>query len=232
MKDHEPNAARPPSYLEPYRDAVDRHGAVFEATLWASRDHQMARFRVLSEMVDFRGSLIIDAGAGLGDLAAYLHEHAVLYERYIGVEGVPEILASAGRRCLPRAEFVSADFLRDAGCFEEALSRGTGLRPIIVFCGSLNTMRESDARRALERAWRALPLDRDGALAFNFLSGACCPFLRSGSSYPARRFSPQHMADWAIAHSPRIAMRSDYFPGGHDATIVVRKDPPEHAGRR
>lgn len=232
MKDEQPESARPAAYLEPYRDAVDRHGAVFEATLWASRDHQRARFRVLNEMVDFRRSLIIDAGAGLGDLAAYLDEHAVPYERYIGLEGVPEILASGNRRGLPRAEFVSADFLRDARCFEDALARGAGLRPIIVFCGSLNTMRESDARRALERAWRSLPTDRDGALAFNFLSGACCPFLRSGSSHPARRFSPQHMADWAMAHSPRISMRSDYFPGGHDATIVVRKDPPEQARRR
>lgn len=214
----------PPCYLEPYRDAVDRLGATFGATLWASRDHQSIRFRVLTEMVDCAGALIVDAGAGLGDFAQHLQMADVRYARYIGLEAVQELHAAAARRALARAEFHAVDFFRDEYAFPHALQIDRGLRPIIVFCGSLNTMRESDARTCLDRAWRSLPAGTGASLVFNFLSGSCCRHLRAEPAKPARRFSPQHMADWAFAHTPRIRLRSDYFPGGHDATIAMWKE--------
>ena len=215
-----------PGYLEPYRDAVDRHGATFEATLWASRDHQRTRFHVIVEMIDLAGAAVLDAGCGLGDFPAYLHERGVAYASCIGLEAVPEIAAAAERRSLPRCVIRRADFLHDERALADAAAALAGAgRLVIVFSGSLNTMRESDARRVLERAWRAIPADPTGALVFNFLSGACCRSIRSQAASPARRFSPQHMADWALAHTPRIRFRSDYFPGGHDATIVMWRTP-------
>ncbi len=132
-------------YLDPYREAVDRFGATFDATLWNSREFQRLRFEVLRGMVDLNGLTLLDAGCGLGDLCEHLRERNVQLARYVGVDGVPEIVEAAKRRQLPHAEFHCRDFVADA----DALRLG---RPdVIFFSGSLNTLPEETARLAAQR---------------------------------------------------------------------------------
>lgn len=204
-------SAENPAYLAPYREALERHGPGFEATLWASREYQVARFRVIAEMVDLGGRSIVDAGAGRGDLALFLVEQEVGFRSYLGVEGLPEISA-AGAQLLPaRAELVSYDFVREP----ERL--GETEPDVIVFSGSLNTLEQRAAERVLSAAWRSARV----ALVFNFLNDRCAGALRRQPTAPARRFDTLRMAEWAMRRTAKVAVRTDYFPGGHDATIAM-----------
>src|SRR5690606_683196 len=94
-----------PPYLRPYRQAVERHGAGFEATLWLSKRGQRTRFAVIADMVDLRDLRVLDAGCGNGDLCEFLHDHGVRFERYIGIDGMAEMIQQARARRLPRAVF-------------------------------------------------------------------------------------------------------------------------------
>ena len=62
------------AYLQPYREAVERHGPSFEATLWHSVEAQALRFDVMIGLVDLDGRSVLDAGCGQGDFAARLLE--------------------------------------------------------------------------------------------------------------------------------------------------------------
>lgn len=209
------------AYLEPYEAAARRHGASFEATLWASRDAQRERFRVISEMADLSGKVVLDAGSGCGDLALFLRDRGVHPARYIGLEGVAQVACAACDCAIPGAEFVEVDFVAD----HEAFVRH---RPdVVVFSGSLNTLDQRDAMDVLDRAWtavRAAPCLAHGqaaALVFNFLSDRCSERLRRQDSSPARRFHTEAMLSWAFDRTNALRFRQDYLPEGHDATIAM-----------
>ena len=52
------------SYLNPYQEALNRHGAGFDATLWHSRETQTIRFDVLTGFVDLSGLTNVVGGRG------------------------------------------------------------------------------------------------------------------------------------------------------------------------
>ncbi len=210
-----------PDYLAPYHEAVREHGPTFRATLWTSAEKQVERFRVISGMHDLSGKRILDVGAGLGDLAAYLIKRRVRYAQYLGIEGVPEMAEEAGRRRLKRAAFRCADFVNDPGVFIEPFDGEAA--DVIVFSGSLNTFSEEDARGVLARAWEGT----GEALIFNFLSTRRTaegdpPPPPPEPGDPARRFDPLAMLDWALTLTPRVRFGQDYFDG-HDATIKMAR---------
>lgn len=199
-------------YLEPYRRAVDHFGATFDATLWNSREYQAVRFDVLRQVVDLDGLTLLDAGCGLGDLCEFLSERNVRLRRYIGVDGVTEIIAGATQRRLPRAEFHCRDFVADGS----ALAIGTP--DIIYFSGSLNTVPEAAARTVVQRAWESA---RRGVV-FNFLSDRASPEALARDTGPARRFNTLDWLDWALETTPLLRFRQEYL-GGHDATIAMMR---------
>ncbi|MBL0927152.1 MAG: class I SAM-dependent methyltransferase [Phycisphaerales bacterium] len=216
-----------PDYLRPYAEAVDEHGPGFRATLWASPERQRVRFEVLRSMVGFRGLTVLDAGCGTGDLAADLAAHGEAPAAYLGLDALPELVESARRRGLAGARFETADFVRDEGVFDR-WSAAMGGADVVVFCGSLNTLEPSDARRAVRRAWRAARR----AVVFNFLvqparAGGLAAWLkprpaRGGSDPALRRHDPAAMVRWAQGATPAVALRSDYLRG-QDATLAMFK---------
>ena len=199
------------AYLEPYKDAVKKHGPSFESTLWNSREKQRGRFEVMSEMVPLTGRVIVDAGAGIGDFAQYLHDEGVQYGRFIGLEGVPAMVEQGNRLDLPEFTMVESDFASETDAFRAHNP------DVIVFSGSLNTFDEDGAIAVLGRAWEAA----SEALLFNFLSSR--NHVRNPPDpSPARRFDPLRMIDWALTKTPSVRFRQDYFKG-HDATIGMVK---------
>ena len=202
-----------PDYLRPYADAVRNHGASFEATLWASREKQVGRFAVMVEMADFTGRVVIDAGAGLGDLAAFCQEQGIEYGRYIGLEAMADMARKGAERGLPEAEFETTDFVSDESVFDRiGAAHGADL---VVFSGSLNTFTEEAAFEVIGRAFGAA---REGVV-FNFLSSKNHERHAIDPS-PARRFDPARMLDRALVLTPKVRFRQDYFDG-HDATIAM-----------
>jgi hypothetical protein len=157
-------------YLEPYRQAARRHGATFEALLWASPQTQAARFGAICRLANFKGKRVLDVGCGRADFLDYVSARELRPAEYIGLEGVAE-LANVGRaKHADRALVVEGDFVADP----QRLFVGA---QVIVFSGSLNTL-EADAFYAtLRRAYAAA----SEAVVFNFLASpslAAAPYLR------------------------------------------------------
>lgn len=229
LKATEPQVGAPSGgvgdHLKPYQEAVDRFGACFEATLWASERHQRTRFEVLARECPFEGLSVLDAGCARAELLAYLGEHATMPRLYIGIEGV-DALTSAARAylhgCRVPSLILGGDFVHDEGLLSRAAidaGEPDGRADVVVFSGSLNTLRTEAAIGVLERAW---PVARH-ALAFNFLSDCCDETIRGGDTGPAHRFDTRRVLEWALSQTPLVRFRQDYFEGGHDATVVLRR---------
>ena len=202
------------AYLQPYHAAQARHGNTFEATLWANPKTQKLRFDVFAEIVDFTGKRVLDAGCSRGDFAAYLTEHGIAYDTYVGVDGVPDVLDYARQRRLPDATFVHGDFVKHPDLL------ATGDPDIIAISGSLNTMDPPVAMRVLEGAWDAA----GEALIFNFLSDRASK-RAVPQAHPARRLPTLELLKWAFAQTAAVRFRQDYFTAGHDATILMSREP-------
>ena len=200
------------AYLQPYREHIDRHGVSFEATLWANRESQRIRFKTFTEMFDFRGVRVLDAGCSRGDFAQYLIDHQLSYEHYIGIDGLDEVIDHARKLKIPSSEFHCGDLVAD----EKLLT--TGSPDVICISGTLNTMSDLQMMKLLEAAWRAT----GQSLLFNFLSDRCGT-AAPPQLPPARRMNTMKLLDWALSRSCVMTFRQDYFEGGHDATILIRK---------
>ena len=204
------------AYLQPYRDAHRRHGNTFEATLWARPETQTLRFDVFAEMLDFAGKRVLDAGCSRGDFAAWLLERGVRYKAYVGVDGVGDLLEYARQRRLPDTRFIEGDFVAEPDLL------ATDSPDVVVISGSLNTMDVDVAMRVLAGAWRGA----GKYLVFNFLSDRTSP-RAVPQQHPARRLPTMQLLDWAMGQTPAVRFRQDYFRDGHDATILMSRD-PEH----
>ncbi len=201
------------SYLDPYREAVGRHGPGFEATLWGSREAQVLRFDVMVDLAGFESCVVLDAGCGEGDFAARLLEREVPFERFVGVDAVPEMIESARRRDLPRCVFEARDVVADPAVLS------TGGPDFVCISGALNTMDEPVARRLVAGAFEAAAQ----GVVFNFLSDRHHPKWNDRNLGPAHRFDTLAWLDWAFGKTCRVSFTQDYLDG-HDATIMMRHE--------
>ncbi len=89
---------------------------------------------------------------------------------------------------------------------------------ILLISGTLNTMTFRQVIHSLDMAWNAV----EEAMIFNFLSDRCGPGATPQVD-PARRHGTSKLIDWALKRTWSVQFRQDYFPHGHDATIMMRK---------
>ncbi len=201
------------SYLNPYREAVTKHGPGFAATLWGTEAAQKLRFDVFQNMAGFDGCSLLDAGCGQGDMAAHYLKSGVALNRYHGVDALPEMVEKAIARNLPRCTFATADLVNDSSIWSHADA------DYICFSGTLNTMNDDMARGLIHAAFTAA---HQGVI-FNFLSDRPHPRWHDRDLTPARRFSTLDWLDWSFTLSSRVCFAQDYLDG-HDATILIRAD--------
>ncbi|MCD4828928.1 MAG: class I SAM-dependent methyltransferase [Candidatus Cloacimonetes bacterium] len=90
-------------YIDRIRDEIDHH-AVLD---WENADAQRLRFSALADNLALQGQSLLDVGAGLGDLWAYLKQRG-LEVNYHGVDILPDMVS---RACAahPEARFTCAD---------------------------------------------------------------------------------------------------------------------------
>lgn len=200
------------AYLQPYREAERDHGSDLGVTLWANERTQQLRFRIMNEMLPLAGKRILDVGCSRGDFAAYLQDHGLAYAHYVGLDGLAPVIDFARSRNLPDARFEVCDVVADPSMLT------LDAPDIITFSGTLNTMPDDMVINLLERAWDAA----NEGLLFNFLSDTAGDQAPQQTD-PARRFPTLDLLSWAMQHTPQVALRQDYFPHGHDATIMMRK---------
>jgi len=200
------------AYLDPYRASAQRRGSNFRVTLWASEESQRVRFDVFTQMCFLPGKRLLDAGCSRGDLAAHLIEQGIDFEHYTGIDALPNVIEHAQRRKLDRCTFRAGDFVTDTSLLKCRDPQ------IVIVSGSLNTMTDAQVFRALEAAWTAA----GETLVFNFLSDKCGPAAPPQDQF-ARRLDTMRLLEWAASKTSQFAYRQDYFPHGHDGTIMMRK---------
>ena len=148
-----------------------------------------------------------------GDFAAYLIERGVEFERYVGVDALAEVVAYAAERGMSGCEFHAGDLMRDASLF------AIGRPQVVCISGTLNTMTDGQALQVLGSAWEAT----EETLMFNFLSGRSARRAPRQTG-PARRLDPLWLLNWAFERTAAVEYRQDYFPHGHDGTLLMRKE--------
>lgn len=200
------------SYLKPYQDAQATYGADFKTTLWASTKSQRLRFDIFRQYAFFTGKRVLDAGSGMGDFANFLLEHDLPYASYVGIDGLDQVVAGANERGLPHASFHCGDLVKEAELFK------IGQPQITVISGTLNTMDLETVKTLLDAAWAGT----SDTLLFNFMPDTA-DRNAVRQDYPARRHSTQEILTWAFAQTWNVQFRQDYFPFGHDATVMMRK---------
>ena len=199
-------------YLDPYRAAVKAHGPGFEATLWNSKAAQILRFDVMIDLAGFDGCAVLDAGCGQGDFAARLLERQVAFQRFIGIDAVPELIETARQRNLPRCVFEVHDVVT------EPTALATGHPDYVCISGTLNTMSTKTARKLVRAAFEAAAR----GVLFNFLSNRPHPRWTKQKTEPAHRFDTVGWLDWALGRSSRVQFTQAYLDG-HDGTIMIER---------
>jgi hypothetical protein len=194
-----------PAYLQPYLDAVGRHGAKFESLLWANPSAQAARFGAIARWSELDGRVILDAGCGRADFLEYLLQQQIKPAKYLGIEAVEELATAAERKKLLHAQIIRGDFIEDP----RILDRGAD---VIIFSGSLNTLSVDDFYQTLRIGWEYT----ESELAFNFL---CSPKLASADHLTWHRMS--EVLELAFSLTGDVYVDDSYRNG--DCTIVMRK---------
>ncbi|MGD0768384.1 MAG: class I SAM-dependent methyltransferase [Tepidisphaeraceae bacterium] len=195
----------PPAYLRPYLDAVQRHGAKFESLLWANPSAQAARFAALARWCELEARIVLDAGCGRADFLDYLLAQDIHPIRYIGLEAVETLAQAAQAKIPPNAAIVRGDFIDNPALLDQNAH-------VIVFCGSLNTLRPDDFYQTLRLAWQYTRSE----LAFNFL---CSTRLAAGKHLTWHPIAD--VLDFAHALTADVALDTAYRDG--DCTIAMRK---------
>lgn len=200
-------------FLKPYREAIQRFGPSFEATLWQSREAQELRFDVMIDLACFGDCVIVDAGCGQGDFAARLIEREIHYSHFIGIDAVGEMIDLARKRNLLRCQFVASDLISEESVFEQHQP------DFVCFSGTLNTMTEQAAKQLVKQAFEA---SAQGVI-FNFLSDRHHKRYAGKDLYPASRFNTLGMLEWAFGLTSKVSFTQAYLDG-HDATIMIQHD--------
>ncbi|OHB78957.1 MAG: hypothetical protein A2W31_04355 [Planctomycetes bacterium RBG_16_64_10] len=198
-----------PPYLQPYRWVERRHGADFRTTLWANGASQRRRFEVLAETYALANRRVLDAGAGMGDLLAYLEETRQPPASYVGLDALAEVIGQARRRCfVTPAEFIRGDLLANPDLLKRSDPE------VIVISGTLNTFSNEQFYLALDHAFAAA----SHCLLFNYLS------IYNSDRFPTsdgmiQRRDPVRVFQHGLQHTRHIIVRHDYFDG-HDCTMA------------
>jgi predicted TPR repeat methyltransferase len=202
--------SKSPHYLQPYQDAVHKYGGTFDATLWISKEGQLARFEVMRNCVDFQNHSILDVGCGIGDFAQYLFEQNVTFSDFHGIDAMEEMIETATNRSIPNATFSAVDVVTSLDQLQEA--------DWVTCSGTLNAMGEELAIKVIDALYDHCTV----GLAFNFLSNRSGRDPASECLEPASRFNTLELLQHVLHKTPLVSFTQTYL-GGHDATIVIRK---------
>ncbi len=141
-----------------YQKAYKKHGITAQGVNWSSKESQVVRFGVITEILrrNIQKSEIVDAGCGFGELYAYWTDRGICPRKYVGLDCVQNSIDIAQKR-FPKLSFTCRDVLKD-----ELPSADW-----YVASGSLNILSSFDTWLFLEKI---LESSRKG-IVFNILQG-------------------------------------------------------------
>ena len=194
--------------IQLYEKLVAEHGYSHCALNWGSREGQIRRFEVLSEIDTLHGKSILDVGCGLAHFLDWLNERKIDAE-YVGLD-LTEGMLSECRNRHPSNKFIHGNIL-STECMKS-------LSFDYVFASGIFTYFTTDRNIAAEIAiinmWNA---SKKG-IAFNCLSSWAQD--QSADEYYAE---PSFLLDVCRRLSPWVVLRHDYHP--RDVTVYVTREP-------
>lgn len=164
---------------------------------WGSKESQMLRFQIISEISDdFLNSRILDYGCGLGRLFKFLEEK-YFKGAYLGYDILPDMVDNA-RALNPNGSF---DNELPQENFDYIVASG-------VFAFSTLDSAVSIIKSLYDRA--------DKGVVVNFLSTHC-----SNKEEDEFYCKPGELLDLCMTFCGKIVLRHDYLP--HDFTVYLYK---------
>ena len=184
-----------------YEALLDQHGPTVAVADASSQEHQEIRYRVITEMADFRGKSVLDVGCGLGWFGDYLTKRYPTAQ-YFGVDLSQRVIDQA--RVLRPYAFGVMDILKN--------EKPAELFDIVVGNGIIYLLHH--AKLVFDLIKRMIELSREVTI-FNSLNtshiGNRCELL----------IDPEEIIEWNLHEGLRMAIRDDYLP--HDFTVGIYK---------
>ncbi len=188
-----------------YRSALNLFGQTEEGLGWGKKCNQTSRFRSLSDPWDMKNSVILDVGAGFGDLFDFLRPIGI--ERYIGLESSHDYAQIAvSRHTDERFAIVEVD-IQDLAEFPQSdIAIGSGVFNVLpdaidpyIFVGDV-------LRKSLDSARKGI--------SFNFLTDDT--MFRNPDLFYANSAEILRIAK---SLSRKVAVSHEFMPFEFDLTI-------------
>jgi SAM-dependent methyltransferase len=203
-----------------YHKKLIEHGPNARGVDWSDSDRQRLVFDQITKVcfsprsgVRDSGFTLLDYGCGHASLLGYLVENSWPFEKYVGFDLLPDMLA-AGRK-LYHAHLDKAEFIDQRDALQPA--------DYVVASGLITVKTEADFS-----AWQSYVLETLGdmwslakkGLAFNSLTKYSDPPKMRDHLYYA---DPCFLFDYCKTHFSRnVALLHDY--GLYEFTVLVRRD--------
>ncbi|MBV5309433.1 class I SAM-dependent methyltransferase [Chromatium okenii] len=184
-----------------YRSALDQYGETAEGVHWNSAETQELRFEIMRQLLptDLSRLTLVDAGCGFGDLYCYLKQRSELPQRYIGLDVMEPMAATA--RIRTGCEILICDVLHDS--IPEA--------DYYICSGAMNTFTRDETVQFIKNCFAA---SRCGFI-FNLLKG-------KNTSFTYNFYLPQDIIRIAQTLDAKCHIQEDYMID--DFTAIFTKN--------
>ncbi len=181
-----------------YTAAIKKYGKGPRGVHWNSSYSQQKRFEVLLSCIEDSGFSIADAGCGFGDLHAYLLEHSVQFDSYIGLDLSPSMveIARANTGCEIFECDICRDILPDADYY--------------ICSGAMNILSRFDTYMFIGNCYKA----SQKGFVFNLLMG-------EDDSLVYNHFYPYELQSLFDELGAKATIKEGYMK--HDFTIFLEK---------
>lgn len=193
-------------YIQKFHESkIEKYGSDNAQSLgWFSKESQLKKFDILTEIGDLNNSSVLDIGCGNGDFCGYLNEK---YKgvQYSGIDFIDTFLDNAieQNKHYANTKFYHGDFMNGE------------LPPAdyVFACGSLN-YKNSDPDfifKAISRLYQHCKI----GLGFNLLSETM------NIDGILMTYSPDTIQDYCKTLSPLVELKRGYEEG--DFTVIIEK---------
>ena len=192
--------------IEFYNQNVKKHKDDIKSVAWGSKESQLKRFEILSQIADLEGQSVLDVGCGLGDFYGWLrNKYSDI--RYTGIDITPSMIEIALKR-FPGTKFKVQNILE--------LKKVRPTYDYVFASGIFNRRIPRHKHFIKDTIIRMFDLSKQG-IAFNIMSTKA-DFMKKNEYYA----DPSKMLNFCTNLSRRFVLRHDYMP--HDFTVYVYKE--------
>lgn len=188
-----------------------------QSVVWSSKENQLIRFQILSEIANLDNASVLDVGSGLSDLYIYLKNTKNKNIFYTGIE-ISNSHSIEAKKKYPGIEIINADFI------EYEFNR---TYDFVLCSGAFNiemTNHDDYLKTVINKMYKLANL----GVAFNLPSSYSNLVQENYQFEPGiiiKYVDPKTIFDYCKLLTPYVTLRHDYLI--HDFTIYMYKTPQQ-----